>query len=580
MDALAVYGSESDGEQRMPASAVSAGEAPVSSDDSDGGDSDAYAEDALRADAFGIAHADAADGLSAVDSAVTTVAASLPPGVKKTHSGFVEETHMSHFDFNNQQKTFDLLGYARNPSDCASGAYAAGSHAWVGDRQKAQQMAGATAGELRGGDPGARARGRALKKRRRGHAGDAGVVEGEGAYVGPWGTWEEERTEPELDGPLGPTAEEVRGAETAAASRQRDAAELERRRQIDEALGTEKSIFHGKSMYDYQGRTYMHVPQDTDVNLHGEPGSVENYIPQTCIHTWTGHTKGITALRLFPSSGHLLLSASLDGKIKLWDIYREGNCLRTFLGHAKSVRDIAFCNDGRRFLSAGYDGQIKLWDTETGACLRAFQLEDIPFCVRFHPDDDKQHIFLTGTSNNKILQYDVDTGEITQQYEQHLGAVNTITFVDENRRFVSTSDDKSLRAWDYDIPVVIKYVADPQLHSMPAVGLHPTKKWLACQSLDSQILVFNAESFKQARRKVFRGHHVGGFACEVAFSPDGRFISSGDRHGSVVFWDWKSAKLLTRLEGHRNVVMSHAWLPHESSKMVTGSWDGLIKLWT
>jgi pre-mRNA-processing factor 17 len=57
-----------------------------------------------------------------------------------------------------------------------------------------------------------------------------------------------------------------------------------------------------------------------------------------------------------------------------------------------------------------------------------------------------------------------------------LGAVNTITFVDENRRFVTTSDDKSLRVWEFGIPVVIKYVAEPDMHSMPAVAVHPSRK--------------------------------------------------------------------------------------------------------
>lgn len=43
--------------------------------------------------------------------------------------------------------------------------------------------------------------------------------------------------------------------------------------------------------------------------------------------------------------------------------------------------------------------------------------------------------------------------------------------MDNARRFVSTSDDKSLRAWEFGIPVVIKYVAEPDMHSMPAVTM-------------------------------------------------------------------------------------------------------------
>ena len=46
-------------------------------------------------------------------------------------------------------------------------------------------------------------------------------------------------------------------------------------------------------------------------------------------------------------------------------------------------------------------------------------------------------------------QWDTVSGEAVQEYDRHLGAVNTITFVDENRRFVTTSDDKSLRVWEW-----------------------------------------------------------------------------------------------------------------------------------
>jgi pre-mRNA-processing factor 17 len=70
----------------------------------------------------------------------------------------------------------------------------------------------------------------------------------------------------------------------------------------------------------------------------------------------------------------------------------------------------------------------------------------------------------------------VNTGDIQQEYDQHLGAVNTITFVDQNSRFVTTSDDKTLRVWEFGIPVVIKYIAEPDMHSMPAVALHPSRK--------------------------------------------------------------------------------------------------------
>lgn len=47
---------------------------------------------------------------------------------------------------------------------------------------------------------------------------------------------------------------------------------------------------------------------------------------------------------------------------------------------------------------------MKLWDTETGQCLKRFSNGKIPYCIKFHPDEDKQHIFLAGMSDKKIIQ--------------------------------------------------------------------------------------------------------------------------------------------------------------------------------
>ena len=114
-----------------------------------------------------------------------------------------------------------------------------------------------------------------------------------------------------------------------------------------------------------------------------------------------------------------------DTKIKLWDVYHERKCLRTFLGHSNAIRDVTFSNDGHQFLSASYDGQVKLWDAESGACVAAKSFGDVPICVRFHPDEDKQHMFLVGTNDRRIVQYDLRADEITQEYNEHQGPVNT-----------------------------------------------------------------------------------------------------------------------------------------------------------
>jgi WD40 repeat protein len=50
-----------------------------------------------------------------------------------------------------------------------------------------------------------------------------------------------------------------------------------------------------------------------------------------------------------------------------------------------------------------YDRYIKLWDTETGQCVSRFTSRKIPYCAKFHPEEDKQHFFVAGTSDKKII---------------------------------------------------------------------------------------------------------------------------------------------------------------------------------
>lgn len=74
------------------------------------------------------------------------------------------------------------------------------------------------------------------------------------------------------------------------------------------------------------------------------------------------------------------------------------------MGHSQAVKDVAFNKSGEKFLSASYDRYIKMWDTETGKCIQAFSNGKAPNVVTFHPDGDKQNIWLAGMSDKKIIQ--------------------------------------------------------------------------------------------------------------------------------------------------------------------------------
>lgn len=166
---------------------------------------------------------------------------------------------------------------------------------------------------------------------------------------------------------------------------------------------------------------------------------------QKVIREYAGHAKGVASIELIPNTGHLLLSAGMDGKVKIWDT--EGahgfKCVRTYAGHDKGVRGVhvsdanghtrcgavlwtgrrgrcvapdctsssappslpsQFSNDGRRFLSTAFDKTIRLWDTESGKCISTFgkDIGKMFFCGKMHPDDDKQNVLMAGCQDRKV----------------------------------------------------------------------------------------------------------------------------------------------------------------------------------
>jgi pre-mRNA-processing factor 17 len=119
------------------------------------------------------------------------------------------------------------------------------------------------------------------------------------------------------------------------------------------------------------------------------------------------------------------------------------------------------------------------------------------------------------------------------------------------------------------------------MHAISATDKHPNGKYFLGQSSDNKILTFDVkgQSIRLNKKKKFLGHLNSGYSVEVKVSPDGQFVASGDHDGRVFFYDWKSAKVYSVLHAHDNVCVGMDWHPNDSSKFVTCSWDGLVKLW-
>ncbi|NJS09874.1 MAG: hypothetical protein HC789_05555, partial [Microcoleus sp. CSU_2_2] len=71
----------------------------------------------------------------------------------------------------------------------------------------------------------------------------------------------------------------------------------------------------------------------------------------------------------FSSSSEIVVSGSVDGTVRLWDI-STGECLKILQGHTSRINYVAFSSNGKIIAACSRDGTIRLWDFETGECLK------------------------------------------------------------------------------------------------------------------------------------------------------------------------------------------------------------------
>ncbi|SGZ54978.1 CIC11C00000000439 [Sungouiella intermedia] len=274
--------------------------------------------------------------------------------------------------------------------------------------------------------------------------------------------------------------------------------------------------------------------------------NTEFSIPKRIVCVLKGHTKSVTKVRFFPG-GRMILSSGNDGKIYLWNL-KTRDMVRGYFGHSQAVKDIVFNASGSKFVSAGLDKKVLLWDTKTGAILHSLNLDAIPNAIIFNPNNENE--IVVGLLSRRIEHFDLSqSNSPIQIYDHHLGAINSLTVVDSNKKFMSTSDDRTIRFWDWQINIPCKIIADPTQHSTPYAAVHPTESFIALQMMDNTIQVIQGSGkFRYNRNKTFKGHRVAGYGIQVAISPDGLVLMSGDIGGYIYFWKWRTGGFIKKMK--------------------------------
>jgi hypothetical protein len=115
--------------------------------------------------------------------------------------------------------------------------------------------------------------------------------------------------------------------------------------------------------------------------------------------------------------------------------------------------------------------------------------------------------------------------------------------------------------------------------SCPCVRYHPYESSFVAQSNGNYIAIFSARPpFKLNKYMRFEGHGVWGFPINCNFSLSGRELVSGSSDGCVYFYDYKSARLLRKIEAFKQPCIDVAYHPVMPNVIASCSWTGEISV--
>ncbi|KAJ1832752.1 U3 snoRNP protein [Coemansia sp. RSA 2711] len=268
----------------------------------------------------------------------------------------------------------------------------------------------------------------------------------------------------------------------------------------------------------------------------------------------------------YSGDGQYVATGGDDAKLKVWNAL-TGYCFITFTEHTSAVTAVHFSKGSQVVLSASLDGTVRAYDLVR---YRNFRIFTSPTPVQFTSlaVDPSGEIVCAGCQDTfEIYMWSMQTGKLLDVLSGHEGPISALAFRPDGLSLASSSWDKSVRLWDaFDRSKIVERL--DHNNEVLTLAYRPDGKELCASTLDGQIhfwdvLKATATGTIEGRRDIAGGRKAndrqtaansssGKCFNSLCYSADGTAVLGGGNSKFVCLYDRRSSILLRKFQVSKN----------------------------
>jgi WD40 repeat protein len=251
--------------------------------------------------------------------------------------------------------------------------------------------------------------------------------------------------------------------------------------------------------------------------------------------------------------------------------YEHGDVpLADLKGHRGAVTGLAFTSDGQQIVTASLDGTLKVWNASKGGLARTLEFDAGGATVMALAG---RHA-ATGHADGSIEIFDIDTASRIGTLRRGAATVSALVFAGGADRVAAGARDSAVTVWDTGKPHVPVRVLEGHDSSVQAIAYAARGPFIATGAGDRSVKLWSLEKGELIR--TYRGHRSA--VTATAFDAKGRVLASGSSDGQIRLWSTYAKRLKRQLSGHQGNVSALAFAP-DGLHLISGGPDGTVRIW-